>query len=794
MAPGAGDHGDPRGGLPGGPRGGLRGDLRLLLPALAAWGGALAGIGLTWWGALAGAAGIGLLLARRGSRWGLLLLGVATVVGLAAQLRVAGHTHSLVAEAARQHAVVTLDVTLTADPVARDGRFDAYVVARGTASRMTRSGTTHRVAAPVLLLGNGSWERFTLGSRIRVTGRLAAADSSDLAGTLTTVRAPTLLTAPGGLLRGAAAVRAGIRAAASGASPSARELVPGLVVGDDGGLPEQTVDDFRVAGLTHLTAVSGTNLTLVVGCLLLLGRWVGLRGRGLVLLGLVGVVSFVVLARPEPSVVRAAAMGSVALLGWGSAGGGSGSAGRGIRTLSAGVLVLLLVDPWLAVSIGFALSAAATAGILLLGPPLRDGLARWMPGWAAEALAVPFAAQVACTPLVAVVSGQVSVVAVVANLLVAPVVGPATVLGLAGGVVEVVWPWGGQVLGHLLGRGAGLCADWIVLVAHRSAALPGAGIGWPRGRVGIGLLTLLCVVVAWGAPAFARSRARTLCVVGVMLLGLFRPLPAFGWPPAGWVLVACSVGQGDGLVLRTGPHAGVVVDTGPEPGLMDRCLRRLGIRQVPVVVLTHFHADHIGGLAGVLRGRSVGEIDVTSFREPEPAARDVDELAGDVPVRVPALGEVRNAGEVTWQVLGPVRPPTSVDPDAGPNNASLMLLVQVRGVRILLTGDAEPEEQRAVERAVHDLRVDVLKVPHHGSGNQDAGFLGGLSARLAVISVGKDNAYGHPSAKTLDLLRGAGMTVGRTDLRGDVAVVVRDGAIRLAAYGRTAGINPGGAG
>ena len=209
--------------------------------------------------------------------------------------------------------------------------------------------------------------------------------------------------------------------------------MPALVDGDDARMPEELTEAFRTSGLTHLLAVSGTNLTLVVGSLLLLARWVGVRARGLVVVGVLGVLGFVLLARPEPSVLRAAVMGSVALLGMGTHG-----RRRGPRALGAAVLLLLLVDPWLAVSPGFALSALATAGILWFAPGWRDRLNRWLPRWAAEAIAVPLAAQLACTPLVAAISGQVSLVAVVANLLAAPAVGPATVLGLAGGVVGLV--------------------------------------------------------------------------------------------------------------------------------------------------------------------------------------------------------------------------------------------------------------------------------------------------------------------------------------------------------------------
>ena len=184
-----------------------------------------------------------------------------------------------------------------------------------------------------------------------------------------------------------------MRAAVAGRDADARELVPALVVGDDGGLDPDLADDFRTTGLTHLLAVSGTNLTLVVGFLLVLGRWAGVRGTWLYALGVLGICGFVLTARAEPSVVRAAAMGAVALVGMGRNG-----RSRGVRGLGVAVLGLLLVWPRLAVTAGFALSALATAGILLLAPVWRDALMRWTPRWVAEAVSVPLAAQVACTP------------------------------------------------------------------------------------------------------------------------------------------------------------------------------------------------------------------------------------------------------------------------------------------------------------------------------------------------------------------------------------------------------------
>jgi len=175
---------------------------------------------------------------------------------------------------------------------------------------------------------------------------------------------------------------------------------------------------------------------------------------------------------------------------------------------------------------------------------------------------------------------------------------------------------------------------------------------------------------------------------------------------------------------------------------------------------------------------------VTGVQDPAEGAAEVAGWArsAGVPVRVPAYGEVGHLAGLTWQVVGPSR---GVDGDGNgeegstANNASVVLLVVTEGVRILLAGDIEPEAQQLMSRAVAQLRVDVLKVPHHGSRYQDSEFLSGLGAGLAVISVGQDNDYGHPAPETIQMLQKAGMLVRRTDQDGDIAVVVRDGQARV---------------
>jgi competence protein ComEC len=550
-------------------------------------------------------------------------------------------------------------------------------------------------------------------------------------------------------------VREGVRTSVEHTSDEPRALVPALVDGDDSRISDEVEEDFRRAGLTHLMAVSGTNLTIVLAVVLVVGRASGVRRRGLWVLGAVSIVGFVILARPDPSVVRAAAMGAVgvAALGYGQRGG--------VRALAWAVIALLFVDPWLSRSAGFVLSVCATAGILLLAPVMVRPLLRWMPRWCALAIAVPLAAQLACTPAIAAISGQVSLVAVVANLLAAPAVAPATVAGLLGGLLAVLSAPIGQVLGFV----AAAMASWILEVGHRAASLEAASLTW---HAPWQLLIVIVPVATW---AIVRISARPVLFGGIalgLLIAIWRP-PHPGWPPQGWLMVSCDVGQGDATVLNAGDGTAVLVDAGPDSVTIDRCLDRLDVRRIRLMVFTHGHADHIDGWRGVVRGRQVDQVAVGPTGGP-----------GTEPhVAVP--GEAFTVGAISAEVLWPPpSEPLPVTDGSSANNASVVLAVRMHGVRILLPGDIEPEAQTRLMLQHPELSAEVMKMPHHGSARQSEAFLDAVGAKIVTVSAGVDNDFGHPAAKALAMLRERGVEWWRTDTDGDIAVVLRDGRLLVA--------------
>ena len=237
-------------------------------------------------------------------------------------------------------------------------------------------------------------------------------------------------------------------------------------------------------------------------------------------------------------------------------------------------------------------------------------------------------------------------------------------------------------------------------------------------------------------PAARRMLVVALIAALVGVVGA-RVLVA-GWPPPGWVFVACDVGQGDALVLRTGPDRAVLVDVGPDPAAVDRCLRRLDVSVLPLLMISHFHADHIDGLAGAVRRRTVEALVLPHFREPQPGADTIARAAAHRRLHAVVVGpgwRYKLSG-LQIDVLGPERTETGTRSD--PNNNSLVVMMTVRGVRVLLPGDAEVELQRALlaQLGPDRLRADVLKIAHHGSAYQDHAFLDAIDPAVAIVSVG----------------------------------------------------------
>ncbi|RIJ77109.1 ComEC/Rec2 family competence protein [Nakamurella silvestris] len=774
-------------------------DLRLLFPAVAAWGGSLvtlcAGSAVGWITAgvavlfSAGAAGLILVPGRRSGHhtrlglrvWRAVLpaaLFLAAGSGIAA-LRIDQANRDPVHLASVAGQWVQLTVTVSGDP---QPMVDPFVAGSSSARRYLVHGTATEVSLPsrgparssraaiTLFVTGTAWAAVLPGQSVRVAGRGTVDDRSVIPAAMVTVTGPPITVAePPWWQRWAGALRVRFAAATAGLEPEQAGLLPGIVLGDTRGLSRRLTADARVSGLAHLLAVSGSHFTVLCGMLLVVLRRIGPRAAGIGA-GVV-VLALVVIVRPGPSVLRAAVMGSVAVLAL-----LIGRSRSALPALAAAVVGLLWWDPALATDPGFALSVLATLGIVLVSPVWSKALRRrGIPAGWADLLVLPVVAQLATMPVITMISGSISVWSVPANLLVSPVVAPLLILGVLTALVATCWPDGGAGLGTVLAP----LGRWIAGVAHTVAARPNAVVTWPSSVSGAVVLAVL-IVVTLLLMRHRRWRA-FICalVVGFLVIIVPAQVITLGWPPQGWLLIACEVGQGDGLVLSTGrPGEAVVIDTGPDPVLMDRCLDRLGITTVPLVVLTHLHADHIDGLSGVLDGRAVAAVGVGPGREPAQGWDQVlaSSRAAGVPITALTRGTSWTVGPDRLDILGPVAVPGSTH--WGPNDQSVVIRATIGSTRILLTGDVEVRAQQALLDAGTDLHADVLKVPHHGSAKLLPAFVDRIGAAVGVIGVGLGNDFGHPSPSALHLLAASGIgTVLRTDLDGDVAVCLDGGRL-----------------
>lgn len=605
--------------------------------------------------------------------------------------------------------------------------------------------------------------------------------------------------------------------AAQTRGPDAAGLLPGMTYGDRSGLDTGLEEAMKVTGLTHLTAVSGSNCALVMALAGQIGLGLGARRRVCVFLGLGALALFVVLVGPDPSVLRAATMGAVAAL--------AVLSGRGpvsLAALSTAVCALLVIDPSLGTEYGFALSVCASAGIVVTARPLTRILEHAMPTAAALVLAIPLVAQVWCAPVLALLTPTVAAYAVPANVIAAPVVPLITVLGLAALILlGIGGPVGEALAGALLEPGS-----WAVRLIAGSArffaGLPGSTVPWPAPPAGPVLMLVLsawlvvavhrldarwlrrsCVGEVRSGPApgpvteaawhRARRRERAWRSAGLIVIavGVVALVAVLRWPDPrseDWSVLACDVGQGDAVLLRgreDGQESTVLIDSGPDPGALRGCLKDAGVGHLDLLVLTHDHADHVAGAGGL------GEVvDIDRVWWSSATGRAPDELAGleDRAAR-PQLGQRFEGAGLELAVLGPDPAKTRISPESeDENNASIALRAEVRDgsqrLSMLAAGDLEESGVGPLLRSDPQLLdVDLLKVSHHGARNGGVAIINAASPHLALVSVGADNDYGHPHPVILEHLRQGSIPVARTDQMGAVAVHVQDGTLTAQSLG-----------
>ncbi len=612
------------------------------------------------------------------------------------------------------------------------------------------------------------------GTPVRVEGRLRPAGGSIHTAAYLQVEEAVEVTGTARLLdRAAQRVREALHDSLPASPAGGSALVAGLAIGDENAMSPELIEQMRMSGLSHLTAVSGGNVAIVIGAVLALAWVLRLPMVARISAALISLGFYVMVVHPEPSVLRAGVMGAVVVLSL-----LVGGRRPGPSVLATAVVVLVVVVPSLSVSWGFALSVAATAGIVMVAPILRHRIEQYtwgarIPAPVIVAATLTLAAQLATAPVLLAMGAYVGIAAVPANLLAMPVVPIVTVAGLAAALIELI-PGFGAPAAFVAWVGA-MAGEWIVQVAIRAAAIDFMRI---RGSIlvaGVFVCVVMVTFIIWrrGSPAL-RIATVAMVVIGTALWAIAPP-DRRAWPPTGWVAVQCDVGQGDGLVIAPSGDAGaVVIDTGVSARVIDRCLEDLGVEHIAALVLTHFHADHVNGLAGVLDGRQVDAVFTTIAREPlAQAAGVLHELdRRGLQVQEVRAGSTFRVGSGEYRVIWPRRIITAGQISTGSlaNNASIVLDVRVHGLRWLFTGDIEPPAQSAILGGLGGF--DVVKIPHHGSAHQHPRFARWADSRVALISVGEDNGFGHPAPDTIAAWEAAGAQVLRTDLYGDVALLL----------------------
>ena len=558
-----------------------------------------------------------------------------------------------------------------------------------------------------VIVSNRSVEGLLPGQKIRVQAKVLESKEGRVAALLIVKQRVEVLTQPSRWAKGLARIRLGLRSATGGEDAGA--LIPGMVIGDTSKQSVEFKNQMRRSGLTHLVAVSGANFAIVSAFVLWGMQFVFRKVNYRLIATAIALAAFIALVRPSPSVLRAAAMAAVLLVAFGTRQGRDP-----LPALGFAIAAVVILDPFQARDAGFALSVLATAGLLLLAPKIKP-----------KFLAPPIAAMAFCAPVIVALSGYISPMSIIANVLAAPAVAPITIVGFIAALISPFAPW----LSHLLILCVKPLAIWIVWVAQWSAA-------FPVFTLKTGLYGFLIVAVLILAIYLGRAKVAIALLIVVITFSWAQRFPA-----GDWQIANCDIGQGDAMVINLKHYRAIVIDVGPDPQLIDRCLRQLGVREIPLLILTHIHADHVGGLAGAGKNRKIG---TTWYGNVFAGTRATIE---DVKIEVKWPDR---AGEYT------------------PNNSSIAVLFTSPNFTLFAAGDIEPPVQSQL--VSHIGEVDIYKVAHHGSRFQDLDLMRELSPQIAVISVGATNTYGHPAPATISALTQLGAKVLRTDIDGAVAI------------------------
>ena len=667
-------------------------------------------------------------------------------------IRQASLAHSQISRFFMQSATITAEVVT--DP-SKTSTGNYSFIAR--AVLVNNSSIHYKLRVPIrVMTSKQSITTLLPGQRFSAQGRIVASKEARVAALVVIKDDIEIQTQPSRWASALGAIRLGLRSLSGDGNAGA--LIPGMVLGDTSKQSVEFKNSMRRSGLTHLVAVSGANFALVSAFVLWMMQFLFARMKFRLSATAISLIAFIALVRPSPSVLRAAAMAAVLLVAQGTKKGRDS-----LPALGFAMAAVVVVDPWQARDAGFALSVLATAGLLLFAPVLIEKLSIHLPGKLAQALAPPIAATVFCSPIIVALSGYLAPMSVIANLLAAPFVAPITIVGFIAALFSPFAPLISTVLIWFIRFPAGA----IALIAHWASSFPVLTL--QSGKIGF-LIVASFTLGSWLLKKWFKHIIVFTLVILISITWLQR------WPGGDWQVANCDIGQGDSMVINLGNHRGIVIDVGPNPVAEDRCLKALGIKEIPLLILSHFHADHVAGLTGAIKNRAVGQVWVSVNSAPLIESAKAQSALSGVEMIKAVRGMSARVGPLTIRVLWPTLSATSFEEMPGDgsqiNNSSIATLITSDAFSLFAGGDLEPPVQEILVKDVGP--VDIYKVCHHGSRYQDLAFMSALHPRISIISVGAGNTYGHPAVQTLQALARLGSEVLRTDIDGAVAVQVRN--------------------
>ncbi len=723
--------------------------------------------------------------------------GIATLCLLAAMPGLGVLTHRLAHEAAVPDEVRTLEpyqtieviATVTTVPEERFGRvrFQALVHALRVDSLLQPVRFRIRVQAPEVAVEPGD-EIFLRAGWLpprgpRNLGTIDMREQFAAAGLAGTVRVRTdgvvLKTGVNHYAEVTFSARAGrvrsvLNTAVHRALPqSSAGIVAGLLLGERGGIEEDILHDFSSAGIIHVLAVSGLHVGFIMLIIYIAGSFFNLPRSALLVISLLGVWAFALVTGMKPPVFRASLMATLFVIAM-----IRDKRADALNLLSFAALVILALRPGDLYSVGFQLSFAAVAGIVLLHPFFEQRIrkislidrayAHALPRWTLSLMIVSLSAQLGTLPVSAWHFGSFSLVGMLANLFAIPLVFVAVATAFVMLIASAFWPGAAAVFAATVH----VVITLVVELAAVMARLPFAAVeGW---YPDFPLIVLYGLVLFWLLAGSGRIRFYTL--LAMLLVLNFRVwAPVLSGSARLLEVAVLDVGQGDAIVVRSPTGRAMLIDAGPafaDVSAGERhvvpFLQRQGIRQLDVVVVTHPHLDHFGGLFAVAETIPLGKVVFADTGYASPVFRNLLSFLNfrNVPIQIARRGDLLDELDpVLGMILAPPEDLAVLDKHL--NNASIVLKLMYGRTAFLFTGDAEERAERRVSGYGGFLRAAVLKAGHHGSRTSSTpAFLSRAQPEIAVFSAGAFNKYGHPDPGILARYRAVGASIHRTDLQG----------------------------